>query len=408
ALNPRGSGIMSEHQSAAKQALLAEAAAELRADPSIGNQLNYVRSYYRHVDAADLITAGPERTGLVAATHAELAAHRPQGRALVKVRSGAQPSLLPSRDVIDVVTDDMPFLVDTITMTLDAHGVTPELVVHPQLLVRRDVTGTLHEVIKPIEGPDQIDKRPTRPDHLAESWSHIEVTRLDAERGEAIAVALDTALADVRMAVEDYPKMRAMATRLADELAAEADAHGLAGSAGSEASEAEPGEADDEAEPDAPESTAEITELLRWLLDAHFTFLGYREYDLVDEDGTLGLRGVPGTGLGILRHDKTGSTALPKHALDLATDPAHRLIMTKANTRATVHRSSYLDYVGIKRLSPSGEVVGEYRFLGLLTHMAYTESITRIPVLKRKLSEVYAVSGVSAESHDGRDVAEFM
>ena len=402
---------MSEHQSAAKQALLAEAAAELRADPSIGNQLNYVRSYYRHVDAADLITAGPERTGLVAATHAELAAHRPQGRALVKVRSGTQPSLLPSRDVIDVVTDDMPFLVDTITMTLDAHGVAPELVVHPQLLVRRDVTGTLHEVIKPIEGPDQIDKRPTRPDHLAESWSHIEVTRLDAERGEAIAVALDTALADVRMAVEDYPKMRAMATRLADELAAEADARelaGLAGSAGSAGSEAEAGEADDEAEPDAPESTAEITELLRWLLDAHFTFLGYREYDLVDEDGTLGLRGVPGTGLGILRHDKTGSTALPRHALDLATDPAHRLIMTKANTRATVHRSSYLDYVGIKRLSPSGEVVGEYRFLGLLTHMAYTESITRIPVLKRKLSEVYAVSGVSAESHDGRDVAEFM
>jgi glutamate dehydrogenase len=405
---------MSEHQSAAKQALLAEAAAELKVAASIGDQLNYVRSYYRHVGASDLITAGPQRVGMVAAEHAELAAHRPQGRALVQVRSGAEASLLPSRDVIDVVTDDMPFLVDTITMTLAAHDVTPELVVHPQLTVRRDVTGTLHEVIRPIEGQRRIDKqRPFgatgEPDQLAESWSHIEVTRLDAEKGEAIAAALDTALADVRMAVEDYPKMRAMAVRLADQLAAEVAA---AGADGPDGSAAEPGEAEPDApEPDAPESIAEITELLRWLIDAHFTFLGYREYDLVKDEGKLALRGVPGTGLGILRHDKTGSTSLqvlPKYARELVTDPAHRLIMTKANTRATVHRSSYLDYVGVKRLSPSGEVIGEYRFLGLLTHMAYTESITRIPVLKRKLSEVYAASGVSAESHDGRDVAEFM
>jgi glutamate dehydrogenase len=395
---------MSEHQSAAKQALLAEAAAELRADASIGDQLNYVRSYYRHVDAGDLLTAGPKRASVVAAEHAELAAHRPQGRALVKVRSGADASLLPSRDVIDVVTDDMPFLVDTITITLATHDIAPELIVHPQLMVRRDVTGALHEVIRPIEGPRRIDKqRPLGltavPDQLAESWSHIEVTRLDAEKGEAIASALDAALADVRMAVEDYPKMRAMAVRLADQLDAEA-AGGVRA--------AEDADADDETEPDAPESVAEITELLRWLIDAHFTFLGYREYELVSDDSGLALRGVPGTGLGILRHDKTVSTPLPNQAGELATDPAHRLIMTKANTRATVHRSSYLDYVGIKRLSPSGEVVGEYRFLGLLTHMAYTESITRIPVLKRKLSEVYAVSGVSAESHDGRDVAEFM
>ncbi|HYK31778.1 MAG TPA: NAD-glutamate dehydrogenase domain-containing protein, partial [Streptosporangiaceae bacterium] len=402
---------MSEHQSAAKQALLAEAAAELKVDASIGDQLNYVRSYYRHVDPSDLVAAGPKRTGVVAAEHAELAAHRPQGRALVRVRSGAEASLLPSRDVIDVVTDDMPFLVDTITMTLAAHDVTPELVVHPQLMVRRDVTGALHEVIRPIEGLRRIDKqRPlgatAEPDQLAESWSHLEVTRLDAETGEAIATALDTALADVRMAVEDYPKMRAMAVRLADQLAAEASAAGPDNSPGPDA---ESSEADDETEPDAPESVAEITELLRWLIDAHFTFLGYREYELVDEAGGLALRGVPGTGLGILRHDKTGSTRLPTtQACELATDPAHRLIMTKANSRATVHRPSYLDYVGIKRLSPSGEVVGEYRFLGLLTHMAYTESITRIPVLKRKLSEVYAASGVSAASHDGRDVAEFM
>ncbi len=387
---------MSEHQSAAKQALLAEAAAELRANATIGDQLNYVRSYYRHVDAGDLINAGQKRVGVVAAEHAELAAHRPQGRALVKVRSGAEATLLPSRDVIDVVTDDMPFLVDTITMTLATHDVTPELVVHPQLIVRRDVTGALHEVIMPIEGSRPPGPIQAEPDQIAESWSHIEVSRLATDKAEAIAASLDRALADVRMAVEDYPKMRAMAVRLADQLAAEA------------AADRQAAEARDEAELDTPESAAEITEMLRWLVDAHFTFLGYREYDLVNENGGLALRGVPGTGLGILRHDKTRLSPLPPQAAAMAADPAHRLIVTKANTRATVHRPSYLDYVGVKRLSPSGEVLGEYRLLGLFTHMAYTESITRIPVLKRKLAEVYAASGVLAASHDGRDVAEFM
>jgi len=399
---------MSENQGEMKQTLLAEAAAEIGTAASIGDKLKYVRSYYRHVDSTDLILAGPKRGGAVAAAHAELASRRPQGRALVRVRPGTTASLLPSRDVIDVVTDDMPFLIDTITMTLATHDVTPELVVHPQLLVRRDVTGELHEVVKSIEGPRGTGKHgahgvaggfAAEPDQIAESWSHIEVARLTDGKAEAIEAALDQALADVRVAVEDYPKMRAMAVRLADQLA-------------SAQAGAEPAAAGDEpGEPESPESPAEIEELLRWLIDAHFTFLGYREYDLVDEESGPALRGVPGTGLGILRHDKTSSTSLsvmPPEGRALATDSTYRLIMTKANTRATVHRPSYLDYVGVKKISPSGAVIGEYRFLGLFTHMAYTESITRIPILSRKLEEVYVASGVSAQSHDGRDLAEFM
>jgi glutamate dehydrogenase len=400
---------MSEHQGAAKKAVLAEAAGNLAGIASVGDPLNYVRSYYRHVDASDLVAAGAGRAGQVAAEHARLAANRPQGRALVRVRTGGDATLLASRDVIDVVTDDMPFLVDTITMTLASHDVTPELVVHPQLLVRRDLMGVLHEVLQPVEGPRRVDRQHplslSEPDQLTESWSHIEVAKLPAGKAEAIAEALERGLADVRMAVEDYPKMRATAVRLADQLAAEAEP---AGSAPATAGETE---ADGSSAVDAPESTAAITELLRWLVDAHFTFLGYREYDLVADSDGLALRGVPGTGLGILRHDKTNTTSLevlPAQAREQATDPRQRLIMTKANTRATVHRPSYLDYIGIKKVSPDGRVVGEYRFLGLYTHMAYTESITRIPVLRDKLAEVYDESGISADSHDGRDVADFM
>src|ERR1700722_1812217 len=173
---------MSEHQDVAKQELFAGAAAQIGPDTHIGDQLNYIRSYYGHVDSADVIAAGERRTAGVAVEHAALAAQRPQGRAPGRVTAGGQETLLPSRDVIDVVTDDMPFLVDTITMTLAAHDVTPELVVHPQLMVRRDLSGALREVLGPVDGPrrpDQLQPPVDRePELLAESWSHIEVPKL--------------------------------------------------------------------------------------------------------------------------------------------------------------------------------------------------------------------------------------
>ena len=231
---------MSEHQTEARQQLLAEAAAELGEQVPVGNPESYLHGYYRHVDSADLIAAGARRTGAVAAAHAELASRRPQGRAAVLVRRGGEATLLPGRDVIDVVTDDMPFLVDTITMTLVAHEVTAELVVHPQLTVRRDLAGALREVIRPLEAVSPLEPAALGgiadtdgAVQFAESWSHIEVAKMPPGLAGAIAAALGSALADVRVAVEDYPKMRATALRLADHLAAGEPADTEAGKAGS-------------------------------------------------------------------------------------------------------------------------------------------------------------------------------
>jgi len=400
---------MSEHQMQARQELLAHAADRIAAGASVADAVGFLHAYYRHVDSDDLIEAGPQRIGEAAAEHAKLAAQRPQGRALVRVTSGGEATLLPGRDVIDVVTDDMPFLVDTITMTLARHELTAELIVHPQLLVRRDVSGLLREVLGPIEVSHSLDRMhqigaDSAPDEIAESWTHIEVATLAEGKGSALAADLERGLGDVRLAVEDYPKMRRAAARLADRLAGSLADQGLPGTAGVPA-------ADAPASANPAESTAEIELLLRWLVDAHFTFLGYREHDLVHEPDGMALRGVPGTGLGILRHDKAGTTSfaeLSPRARENALDPSQRLILSKANSRATVHRPNYLDYVGVKRLSETGEVVGEHRFLGLYTHAAYSESITRIPVLRRKLTEVLAATGLPADSHDGRDIAEFM
>jgi glutamate dehydrogenase len=370
---------MSDSTGEVTNTLLAEAARAAEAADGdaigVGDLERYLDAYYRHMAAEDLLSAGPQRVGAVAVEHARVAAGRPQGRALVRVRpAGESAALDESRGVVDIVTDDMAFLVDSITMELARHSLDSYHIIHPQLLVRRDVTGELREVVgQPTEGGRGHDE-------IAESWMHIEIDTAGADL-DGLEDDLRRVLADVRVAVEDHQKMADTALRLADQLAAE-----------------------------GATAPAETQALLCWLADNHFTFLGYREYNLLEGPDGMALQAVPGTGLGILRHDKTGSSsfaALPPEVRARAKDP-QRLILTKANSRSTVHRRSYLDYIAIKRVSGSGEINGEYRFLGLYTHDAYHESITRIPVLRRKLANVLELARVAPDSHDGKDLTEIL
>ncbi len=390
---------MTDNAGEDKSALLDAAAQAASGIAVVGDVRSYLHAYYRHVAAEDLASAGPERLADVAMTQARLAAHRPQGRALVRVRRGGAAAFNPTRDVVDVVTDDMPFLVDSMTMEL-AKRTAAYLVVHPQLRVRRDVTGSLHEVFGFVDGDSPAH------DEVAESWTHIEIARLPDGASAALQRDLERVLGDVRVAVEDWPRMQAKAVQLAEQLAMSPIARVGAGGEGAGGA----GSAAGTGGVSGAESPAEVEALLRWLADGHFTFLGYREYDLEDGPDGMVLRAVAGTGLGILRHDRQGSSAfaaLPPEVRARAREP-HLLILTKANSRSTVHRPSYLDYVAVKRMDAKGEVAGEYRFLGLYTHDAYTESITRIPVLRRKLVEVLAATGIAADSHDGKDLAEFL
>ncbi len=352
----------------------------------VGDVRGYLRGFYRHVAVDELAAAGPERLAAIAVEMAAFAANRPQGRALVRVRRGATAACDAARDVVDIVTDDMPFLVDSIRMELARHGVAPQLVVHPQPRVRRDVAGSLREVLGLIEGEEAAHA----PDEIAESWTHIEIPRVVSLDEADLQRDLLRVLGDVRVAVEDAPRMQARAVQLAT-LMSERPAGSPAAGTGD----------------DAP---AEVQALLRWLADGHFTFLGYREYDLEDGPDGMALRPVAGTGLGILRHDRHRSksfAALAPEVRARARDP-QLLIVTKANSRSTVHRPRYLDYIAIKRLDSGGTVIGEHRFLGLYAPDAYTESITRIPVLRRKLTGLLAATGIAHDSYDGKDLAEFL
>ncbi|MFG1698416.1 NAD-glutamate dehydrogenase [Nonomuraea sp. NPDC049309] len=365
----------------AKDELLQRAAESCAASSehmSAEEALSFLRLYYRHVAPEDLLDRNPVDVYGPAMSQRQLAEVRPQGRAVVRAYTPTieENGWDPGHSVVEVVTDDMPFLVDSVTMELDRHGLGTHLVVHPQMRVRRDMTGRML-------GRDQED---ITGQMLVESWIHIEI---DRQSDPLVLKRLETdllkVLADVRHTVEDYAKMRALAVQTAEDLSMNPP-------------------------PLEPAEVEDSIDLLRWLADGHFTFLGYREYRLEHTDEGDALRAVPGAALGILRDDKAGSesfAALPPEVRAKAREK-QLMIITKANSKATVHRASYLDYIGVKLFSAEGEVIGERRFLGLFTHVAYNESISRIPVLRRKLADVLDKAGLAPDSHDGKDLIEIL
>ncbi|MGW4804806.1 NAD-glutamate dehydrogenase [Kitasatospora sp. NPDC004272] len=358
----------------------------------------YLHHYYLHTAPEDVINRDPVDVYGAAASHYRLGLKRPQGTAEVRVHTPTveENGWSCGHTVVEVVTDDMPFLVDSVTNELTRLDRAIHLVVHPQLAVRRDITGKLLEILD-TDACNRAQAAGTEwpADAVVESWMHIEIDReTDREDLRTLEAGLRRVLGDVREVVEDWSKMRDSALRLADELAEEPPAH-------------------------LPEQeVGEAWELMRWLADDHFTFLGYREYDLVEHEGEEVLKAVAGTGLGVLRADPLshdtdhhpvseafGRLSAPVRA------KAHEkklLVLTKANSRATVHRTAYLDYVGVKKFDAAGEPVGERRFLGLFSSAAYTESVTRIPVVRRKVQEVMTGAGFSGDSHDGRDLLQIM
>jgi glutamate dehydrogenase len=372
----------------AKSDVLTRAASVVKRDhPATDQEADerFLRRYFRHVAPEDLVGRDPVDIFGAAASHRRLAENRPQGTSLVRVFTPSvdEHGWSTGHTVVEVVTDDMPFLVDSVTLALHRNDNLIRLIVHPQIIVRRNVTGDLLEV---CDLDDNDPRLAEIPDAVVESWMHVEIDRRDDRDEQAhIEELLRQALRDVRDAVEDWPRMRQRCEAIAEEL--------------------DPAEL-----PVTDVEVDEARELLHWLADDHFTFLGYREYVLDQVDGEDVLRAVTGSGLGILRGDQDLSDAFAKLPPEVRAKAREKrlLVLTKANSKATVHRDAYLDYIGVKVFDDDGEVVGERRFLGLFSSAAYIESVLRIPVLRRRVQEVVQRSGFTPASHSGKDLLQVL
>jgi glutamate dehydrogenase len=320
----------------------------------------------------DLRRYGPDELAAIAERSWSLLAVRKAGAP--KISFEPAPALAPvtrTVAVLDIINDDMPFLLDSVVGELNQRGLDIRLLVHPVFAVERDSAGALTA----FKGVAKDGGR-------HESFIHIHIEGVaEAARRAEIVAALEDILAQVRVTVQDWRPMLEGLRAIIAELRA------------------------DPPPLDAGE-VAEGVQFLEWLAADNFTLLGTRDYVFTGDAEVL--EPLFETGLGLLRSRDVRPLQRWNQPLVITPDirafleQPRLLVITKSTLRSPVHRRVDMDYIGVKRFDRDGKLAGEYRICGLFTSTAYTRSVRAIPYLRRKADDVIRRAGFDHASHSGK------
>jgi glutamate dehydrogenase len=345
-----------------------------RADMAV----HFLRAFYANVPPDDILGEAPENLFAAALALWTFGATRMPGEAKVRVFNPHhdEHGWTSTHTIVEIVNDDMPFLVDSVTSEINRRELTVHLVIHPVISAKRDAGGHIESV--------------GAHDGKTESYMQLRIDELQGrERHDEIVEAVAQVLSDVRHAVSDWRSMMAKVDETLDEI--------------------------DAARGDLPaDEVEEARAFMKWLRDDHYTFLGYREYDITGDDDSQTIAISKDTGLGVLRDESVSVFDGLRNLDRLPTDLRHflkqsrLLVVTKANRRATVHRPVHMDSILFKRFDADGKIFGERLFVGLLTSVAYSRSPRDIPLLRRKVANIIERSGFSAGSHDGKALTHIL
>ncbi|MDA1097723.1 MAG: NAD-glutamate dehydrogenase [Proteobacteria bacterium] len=345
----------------------------------------FCQQFHARVPHEDIIETPPENLYGAALSLWKFAAQRPVGEAKMRVYNPSmeEHGWKSSHTIVEIITDDSPFLVDSITGNLNHWDHRIHLAIHPVIRLRRDDEGRRVELLPPA-GKGKAG--------LSEAIMHIQIAeQSDPGALHKIIDDLRGVLADVKVAVADWPAMQSQLD--------EAIAHMEAGAC-----------------PQSREEVTESTAFLVWIRDNHFTLLGSRDYSYNRRDGEARLSVVPGSSLGIFRdetryvltrQDMRGAPATASIA-ERFFQREEILLVTKTGVRGTVHRPVHMDYIGIKRYDGKGKLIGERRFVGLFTSSAFNRTPRDIPLLRRKLSQALERAGAEPSSHDGKALTHIL
>ncbi|QDQ98073.1 NAD-glutamate dehydrogenase [Tomitella fengzijianii] len=354
--------------------------------------------------------AGPDtRSDPVAAATADAAAgdgDQRSGESATPGTGGAadSPAQHPAAAVLQVVTDDAPFLVESLIALLGSSGIAVDHIVHPILRVRRDGEGRLVAIEGDATSREDCDGegRPREQLHApgdaggrVESWIHLELSGLPPELRRDVEHRVRALLADIGWVVEDTTAMHDIMRTVADDVER---GRGV-------------GTAD--------EATArECAELLRWMSSGHLALLGYRRYAVdsaVDpgQAGTAVQTAVADSGLGVFHSGEftdarlrvvTGSDA----AAPDGSATARLLTLTQGQSSTVAMHVLHPFYVGVRAYDDGGRLRGEHRFLGVFTMSAMHQSVFDIPVLGRRARSVLDRSGYAEDSFNGQSIVEII
>jgi glutamate dehydrogenase len=335
----------------------------------------FVAQLYEHAVAEDVLCYAAADLAALAERAFDFLRERKPGAPKIRCENVAlnQSGDRKSVTLIEIVNDDMPFLVDSVMGEIAERRLTVQLVAHPVFGVQRDGAK-----LKALSAPAA--------DGARESFIHIHLEPIADEAVRAdIVRALDYVLGEVRLAVQDWRPMLDRVNAAAAELKTNP--------------------------PPLPvDEIAEAIAFLQWLLADNFTFIGMRDYGFdgkaltPDFDSALGI--MRSRDLRVLKQGNELLEYTPE-IMAFLKEP-RLLIIAKANIHAQVHRRVYLDYIGIKRFDASGNLAGEQRIVGLFTSTAYTRTAHSIPYLRRKITGVEQRAGFDASSHSGKALASVL
>ncbi len=281
--------------------------------------------------------------------------------------------------VVEMLYVDMPFLIDSTRMELNRLGLNTHLMIHVSFHFTRNKNGKITSLEVLNNDEEAITEMPI----------YIEIDRqTDPQELNAIESSLQHVLNDVCVTVRDWLPMR---NKLHEVIA----------------------EVTQSQFPRRKTTLNESISFLKWIADDHFTFMGYRNYDVKSIKGDHQLTPQPESSLGLKivkdkKQHQYSLSILPKPAQRLALNNTSIMIVSKTRTLSSVHRPAYIDYIGIKRFNSRGKVIGEHRFYGLYTAAAYNLSPMSIPLLRDKMKSVMKLSGLSPKTHDSRVLAQIL
>lgn len=277
-----------------------------------------------------------------------------------------------SHTVLEVVHNDCPFIVDSITERLTREGLKIYNILYPVVQVTRDDQGKL----------TSLHSHDYDGDAHPESIIHAYVSYIKNSQIPEIEALIRDILTNIDLAVTDWKTMIERARSLKEHIMY------------------------------LPLSTpdqVEMQDFIQWLIDDNFTFLGCVDYTADTKPPFLKANSEP---LGILRFKKTPPNIILSHHEKIAgfdpTSLEHSVEIDKISLISPVHRSVNLDMLTFRILDNDGTIVSETRFVGLFTSSVYYQSSTLIPIIRKKIDHVITNSGMRHLSHSRKSLIDIL
>ena len=273
-----------------------------------------------------------------------------------------------SHTLLEVVVPDMPFIVDSLRLALNREEIKVHAIVNTVLYFHRDQRRVIDVALKQTD--KIVNSRP-------EAVVHVVIGKQSDEQLDRLESMMESLLLELSYGVNDFKLVLERIDRIEKEIK-DITLRSIKG------------------------QVNETREFLNWLRKDHFTFLGYREYELVGEGNDKVFHAVDASSLGVLRVNKEIDVLEPVDR-DAALC-ADLLVFAKSSTRSRIHRPAYFDIILIKKLDEHGNIIGEYRLLGHYTARVYSEAPAQIPFIREKLNAVVSQSGFQPRSYDGKEL----